>query len=103
MDSMFYNTRGGFIDLSNWDVSAISSRPLGFRTFLGMFEPNWITTSVKDAQEQLPTKMVLHPNYPNPFNPQTIISYELPTAARVRLDVFSMTGQKVATLVDEVQ
>src|SRR5690606_34952657 len=36
----------------------------------------------------LPAFFTLHPNYPNPFNPATTLSYSLPEAAQVRLDVF---------------
>ena len=49
----------------------------------------------------LPQKWTLGQNYPNPFNPSTLIPYHVPTAARVRLEVFNVLGQRVATLVDE--
>ena len=50
-----------------------------------------------------PMRFSLGQSYPNPFNPSTIIPYELTEAARVRLDVFNLLGQRVTTLVDDEQ
>ena len=40
----------------------------------------------------------LNPSYPNPFNSETVLSYTLPTAADIRLEVFTLSGQRVAIL-----
>jgi len=49
----------------------------------------------------IPTAYGLAQNYPNPFNPETVIEFQLPQAGPVRLEVFSLLGERVAMLVDE--
>ncbi len=56
--------------------------------------------SSSSSVRALPRRIHLGPNYPNPFNPATIIPYELPTPGHVRLEVFNLVGQRIATLVD---
>ncbi|MEX2602600.1 MAG: alpha-amylase family glycosyl hydrolase, partial [Gracilimonas sp.] len=57
-----------------------------------------LLTSIE--QNEAPYIFKLHQNYPNPFNPSTVISYQLNSNQLVRLEVFDITGRKVAVLVD---
>lgn len=58
-------------------------------------------TDVEDISGNMPTSYNLEQNYPNPFNPSTKISFSVPTAGLVNIDVFNAIGQKVTTLVNE--
>jgi hypothetical protein len=49
----------------------------------------------------LPSEYSISQNYPNPFNPITRIDYQLPHDSRVNIQLYGITGEKVATLLDE--
>ena len=45
-----------------------------------------------------PRELKLHHNYPNPFNPETIVAFDLPTAQRVVIKIFDLSGREIKTL-----
>lgn len=49
------------------------------------------------------SRVSLRQNFPNPFNPVTSIQYSLPAESHVRIDVYTITGHHMATLVDDVK
>jgi flagellar hook assembly protein FlgD len=49
----------------------------------------------------LVTEFKLHDAYPNPFNPTTRISYDLPDDANVSITIYDLMGRKIRTLVKE--
>ena len=77
-----------------WDATPSSNGPFQF------------TMDLSSAFEELgvdgdliPDVYALHNNYPNPFNPVTNITYDIPEVANVSLDIYNVMGQKVRTLV----
>jgi carboxypeptidase T len=67
-----------------------------FKIFMHSIVPAITTT-------QPPLKLSLYQNAPNPFNPETTISYTLPRRGSISLDIFNIKGQVVKSLVSERQ
>ncbi len=75
------------------DSTVIQSYPI-------MMKDTVVTTV---EQVNTPVSFQLFNNYPNPFNPTTVISYSIPKRGMVTLKIFDMLGREVATLVNEVK
>jgi len=58
-------------------------------------------TSVEKQSSPKPEKFMLSNNYPNPFNPNTNIKFQIPQSGHVKISVFNILGQHVATLIDK--
>ena len=48
-----------------------------------------------------PGTFELHPNYPNPFNAETIIRYTIPRTSHVQIEIFNLLGKRMKSLLDE--
>ena len=57
----------------------------------------------RSSSSAIPETFALHQNFPNPFNPITTLGYGLPKGSDVRLAIFDMLGNEVATLVNSHQ
>ena len=69
--------------------------------YMGAFEGDVKLGDDTSAEVDHPQEFSLSQNYPNPFNPSTNIQFTLPQTMDVRLEVYDVTGQRVATLVNE--
>lgn len=79
--------------------------PFGLAEDMVVYVPESIPTfaSVFRTSFGAPAASHLGPSYPNPFNADTRIAYQLAVPGKVRLEVYSLLGQPVRTLVDGVQ
>ncbi|MDD3524620.1 MAG: FlgD immunoglobulin-like domain containing protein, partial [Candidatus Cloacimonetes bacterium] len=114
-DPLYYSLSSASpcIDAGTPDISELGLPPYDLvgnqrvwnnRIDMGAFEYGsqpWVSNDDPVAPE--PGQIALMQNYPNPFNPSTTISYSLPEATKVRLDIYNLKGQLVKSLVNAKQ
>ncbi len=97
---------GGYASVM--DVDADKNEPaLYTQTYYGWAAEKWIfdgdlhVLGIERVNNTVPTQYELKQNYPNPFNPVTTIEFNIRKTGLVRLEVYNVAGQKVATLVNQ--
>jgi len=67
------------------------------------FDGTFTYSEAVNVQVEIPLVYALEQNYPNPFNPGTTINYSIPVDGLVKLAVYNMLGEEVATIVNSIQ
>jgi hypothetical protein len=104
----WYNHREKVLALTYEDMNCATAHSFD-RTALaiaqGIADQLGITRTVVSVTTGagVPDGFELSQNYPNPFNPSTTITYRVPAAGAVSLQVFDLLGRTAATLVNEIQ
>uniref|UniRef100_A0A7V3E878 Secretion system C-terminal sorting domain-containing protein n=1 Tax=Ignavibacterium album TaxID=591197 RepID=A0A7V3E878_9BACT len=80
--------------------SRLESGKYSYRLKIVDLDGTYSYSDVVEVEIGIPNQYALSQNYPNPFNPTTRIDYQLPFDAKVQIELYSITGEKVATLVN---
>jgi xylan 1,4-beta-xylosidase len=91
------------VSLSDITIKPGKNKVLRLEFLNDGFNVNWISFQTKtDVEEntETPKEFKLNNNFPNPFNPETTISYELPFKSQVTLTVFDLLGKEATILVN---
>ncbi|MBP8975737.1 MAG: T9SS type A sorting domain-containing protein [Bacteroidetes bacterium] len=83
--------------------------PYSYQKFLDPVEtlpatiPGLVRTDVEATPQLQPLQFSVEQNFPNPFNPSTIVRYQIPSKTHVEIAVYNIIGERVATLVDRIE
>lgn len=81
--------------LNSAGTTVYSNNPLFY------FTTGTEVTDIKNKSNHIPDSFALLDNFPNPFNPVTVVKYNLPSSQFVRLNVYDILGKLVAKLVNQ--
>ena len=92
----------------NGDTLLVTCRAYAYNGFDSLVTGNSLILNIKTntvginlTSSEIPGEFKLENNYPNPFNPETTIKYQLPKSALVTIKLYDITGREVSTLVNQ--
>ena len=88
----FFTSTPDTVDVINFTVNSGVDPSVQYSNSVSLI---FSITDVPEDGGQLPGGFALHQNYPNPFNPSTTISFSLPRASSVQLEVIDVLGRVV--------
>jgi hypothetical protein len=112
-DGALAEIRGGYVDraLNSYTrdpllrISVVRSGRNADVWVLGssfqVLHASYVITDVQAGSNLAPSGYAVEQNFPNPFNPSTVISFQVPTASHVKLVVYDILGREVEVLVNE--
>ncbi len=113
-----FEANNGNIMLSAWDVDEANAGSVATLIFTGNVAQSTVEVEYfaideiaggifeaptgTDEEVITPVSFALNGNHPNPFNPETSISFSVPTDSEVKIDIYNIKGEKVRTLTNEL-
>ena len=94
LEATYFNNTDEIVE---WGLLSTDEMMIAFGLY---FEGEQLNYDINDV---LPHKLLLHSNFPNPFNPITTLHYDLPEDGLVNITIYDMMGRIVKTLVNSSQ
>mgnify|MGYP002839105087 FL=1 len=97
-------------DGEDWELIPVITNETKWSAAIPLADKNQITLDseinqwiLRKSTLTVPNTFTLHPAYPNPFNPNTTLRYDLPSDALVTLSIYDMLGREITQLVNTTQ
>jgi hypothetical protein len=105
VSNIICRTSGGvIIDMMNTDSLIVPTAGDSGVKYLYIYEwmlYDWCSVGINSDDLTSQELFSLFPNYPNPFNPSTNISYQLLKESNVTIKIYDLLGREMVTLVNE--